>query len=97
MTTTVALTAISQLQIGELHGDHRVLFDQDHRTTLLLNEMWKDVQQLPTTSGIVPVGQYLAGQNAVMQQELIVIHGNITTLSNQMRMLVELLQQRLGP
>jgi hypothetical protein len=95
LTTTVALMAVSTSQLGDLHGDHRVLFDQDHRTTLLLNEMWKDVQQLPTTSGIIPVGQYLAGQHEVMQEELIEIHSNVTTLIRQFRMLVTLLDQRL--
>lgn len=96
-TTCLTLLAVSQTLLNDLHNDHVSLFHQNRQTTLFLNEMWKDVQQLPANSGIIPVGQLLSDQHAMMHEELIVIHHNVTTLSLQLHMLVDLLQQWLEP
>ena len=95
-TTSLTLLAVSQVQLSGLRSDHQALFDQAHQESLLLNDMWIDVQELPAASGIMELGDILTTENSVLQAELIDIHSNVTTLSAELALLVALLQQRLG-
>ena len=95
-TTSVALLAVAQSELSSLHQDHAALFAQVKSTNLLINQVWADVQEMPAASGIIDLGQLLQTENEILQEELITIQHNVTTLALELRALVGLLGQLQG-